>query len=121
MPLVFLLIAAFISMNFGRKSPSGAWVGAGLGDTPECRKEQSYINFFLTISFLHFFFFPSCFYTFADLAVPVFVRGTVRIIPVPPVVSIDFCTVFSIIVIIWLAHAPVFKARLHRGKSKTYK
>lgn len=71
----------------------------------------------LFLSSLFFFFF----YTFADLAVPVFVGATVRIIPVPPVVSIDFCTVLSIIVIIWLAHTPVFKVRLDNLKSKKFK
>lgn len=64
-----------------------------------------------------FFFFD----TFADLAVPVFVGATVHIIPVPPVVSIDFCTVFIIIVIIWLAHTPVCIVSLDKLKSKKFK
>lgn len=70
--------------------------------------------------FLYWFFF-FFFYTFADLAVPVFVGGTVCIIPLPPVVSIDFCTVFSVIVIVWLAKTPVFKVRLDILKSMKFK
>lgn len=50
--------------------------------------------------------------TFADLAVPVIVRLTVRIIPVPSVVSIDFCTMFNVIVVVWFTVAPVLKVRL---------
>lgn len=76
---------------------------------------------FYQIGDLYLFFFLNLFLslvfrTFADLAVPVFVRGTVRIIPVPPIVSIDFSAVLSIVVIIWLAHTPVFKFRLHKSK-----
>lgn len=44
-----------INMNGGRNSHSGAWVGSGLGDTPECRRYKR--KGFNQIRDLDFFFF----------------------------------------------------------------
>lgn len=45
--------------------------------------------------------------TFADLANPVLVVLTEGIVPVPPVVRPDLCTVFVVIVVVWLPKVPV--------------
>lgn len=56
--------------------------------------------------------------TFGYLADPVIIDLTVPIVPVPPIVRLDLCTMFVGIVIVWFSKAPVLIIKLGQSFGK---